>query len=165
MLSTVLILCPEDEVQNKIAASVRKYGLDPLLSSNYRQARNLLEQHDLAAAFCSDTLEDADYREILEIAKPVPVIVLSRFAAWRPYLAALRAGAFDYIACPPDSREVERILSSAVSQRLRLASLDDQDALGSARVKQDSPPSRSTSETSIATLSCAANISRQHRNR
>lgn len=119
MLGSVLILCPEDESREKIVASVRKCGLDPLLSSSYREARDLLEQHDLAATFCSDTLEDADYPDVIETAKPVPVIVLSRFAEWGPFLRALRAGAFDYVPCPPDPREVERILSFAVSERLR----------------------------------------------
>jgi len=123
MLHSVLILCPEDESRDKIAASVRKCGLDPLLSSNYREARELLEQHDLAAAFCSDSLEDANYPEIIEVAKPVPVIVLSRFAEWGPCLAALSAGAFDYIPCPPDPCEVERILSCAVEEQPRLHGL------------------------------------------
>ena len=116
MLTNVLILCPEEESRDKIAASVRKCGLDPLLGSSFRQARDLLEQHNLTAAFCSDALEDADYAEVIEATKPVPVIVLSRFAEWGPCLAALRAGAFDYVPCPPDPREVERILSLAVAE-------------------------------------------------
>jgi len=123
MLRSVLILCPEDENRNKIVASVRRCGLDPLLSSNYREARDLLGLHNFAAAFCSDALEDATYPQIIEAAKPVPVIVLSRFAEWDPYLAALAAGAFDYIPCPPDPREVERILSSAIRQHLGLQRL------------------------------------------
>jgi DNA-binding NtrC family response regulator len=124
MLRSVLILCPEGENRNKIAATVRRCGLDPLLGSNYREARDLLGLHNLAAAFCSDTLEDAAYPQIIEAAKPVPVIVLSRFAEWGPYLAALAAGAFDYIPCPPDPHEVERILSSAISEHLRFQRLD-----------------------------------------
>jgi DNA-binding NtrC family response regulator len=42
--------------------------------------------------------------------------VLSRFAEWDHYLAALRDGAFDYIACPPDSAETERIVWSAIAR-------------------------------------------------
>jgi DNA-binding NtrC family response regulator len=124
MLRRVLILCPEGENRNKIVASVRRCGLDALLSSNYREARDLLALHNLAAAFCSDTLEDAAYPQIIEAAKPVPVIVLSRFAEWGPCLAALAAGAFDYIPCPPDPREVDRILSSAIQEHLPPQRLD-----------------------------------------
>jgi len=109
MPGRVLILCPEDENRNKIVATVCRCGLD-------REARDLLRLHNFAAVFCSDTLEDAAYPQIIDAAKPVLVIVLSRFAEWDPYLAALAAGAFDYIPCPPDHREVERILSSALSE-------------------------------------------------
>jgi DNA-binding NtrC family response regulator len=123
MLGRVLILCPEDENRNKIVATVCRCGLDPLSSSNYREARELLRLHNFAAVFCSDTIEDAAYPQIIEAAKPVPVIVLSRFAEWDPCLAALAAGAFDYIPYPPDHREVERILLSAIRQYLPIKSL------------------------------------------
>jgi len=39
---------------------------------------------------------------------------LSRFAEWDRYIAALRDGAFDYIACPPDPTETERIARLAI---------------------------------------------------
>ena len=123
MPPSVLILCAENENRNKIVTTVRKCGLDPLLRSNYREARDLLRLHNFAAVFCGDTLEDATYPQIIEAAKPVPVIVLSRFAEWDSCLAALAAGAFDYIPCPPDHREVERILSSAISEQLQIKNL------------------------------------------
>jgi len=31
-------------------------------------------------------------------------------------VAALDAGAFDYIACPPDAREIDRIMTSALNE-------------------------------------------------
>jgi DNA-binding NtrC family response regulator len=106
MHNRILILCTEPESRDRIVASVRERGLDPVLPSTYRQARNVLAKRDLAAVFCSDALGDARYPDIIEAAKPAPVIVLSRFAEWGPYLDALRAGAFDYITCPPDAGEV-----------------------------------------------------------
>jgi len=50
--------------------------------------------------------------------------LVDQTAEWGPCLAALAAGAFDYIPCPPDHREVERILSSAISEYLQPKSLD-----------------------------------------
>ena len=64
--------------------------------------------------FCHDTLPDGDFRDVVAAVKPTPVVVLSRFAEWEHYIAALRDGAFDYIACPPDSAETERIVRSAI---------------------------------------------------
>ena len=47
------------------------------------------------------------------------MIVLSHLADWDAYMTALSAGAFDYIACPPERVETERILRLALSQNLR----------------------------------------------
>lgn len=120
MSNKILILSAEAESRDKIVASIRERGLDPVLPSDYRQARKLLAQHDLAAVFCSDDFGDGKYPDIIDAARPAPVIVLSRLAEWDPYLAALRAGAFDYITCPPEAREVERILSFALNERSQL---------------------------------------------
>jgi DNA-binding NtrC family response regulator len=49
----------------------------------------------------------------------IPVIVLSHLADWDAYMTALSAGAFDYIACPPERIETERILRHALNQNLR----------------------------------------------
>jgi len=48
--------------------------------------------------------------------------VLSRFDEWDHYLAALRAGAFDYIVCPPDFAETERIVWSAIGHTPEISS-------------------------------------------
>jgi DNA-binding NtrC family response regulator len=42
--------------------------------------------------------------------------VLSHLADWDAYMRALSAGAFDYIACPPDTAEAERILRLALER-------------------------------------------------
>jgi len=54
--------------------------------------------------------------EVRRASADVPVIVLSRLADWDAYLSAICAGAFDYIACPPDPAETERILLAALSR-------------------------------------------------
>jgi DNA-binding NtrC family response regulator len=44
----------------------------------------------------------------------IPVIVISCIADWEAYMKAISAGAFDYIAFPPDPVESERILRLAL---------------------------------------------------
>ncbi len=84
----------------------------------------MLARQNLSVVFCSDTLPDGDFRAIMnEVRKSsadVPVIVLSRLANWDAYLSAIGAGAFDYIAYPPDTAETERILWAALSESSRL---------------------------------------------
>lgn len=114
---SILILCPDDESRERLIARVLNHGLQPFCSTSCGEAQDLLEQHNFSAILCNDTLEDGDYRDVIRAAIPVPVIVLSRFAEWGPYLAALEAGAFDYIVCPPERTEVDRILSFALNEQ------------------------------------------------
>ena len=89
-------------------------GLISVCCMKFDEARIFMDKEKFGVVFCHETLPDGDFRGVVAAARPTPVIVLSRFAEWDHYLAALRAGAFDYIACPPDSAETERILWSAM---------------------------------------------------
>ena len=42
------------------------------------------------------TTRNGNFRDVVAAVKPTPVVVLSRFAEWDHYIAALRDGAFDY---------------------------------------------------------------------
>jgi DNA-binding NtrC family response regulator len=63
---------------------------------------------------CSKGLSDGDFRAVItalsQANKHLPVIVFGRSYEWDSYLKALAAGAYDYIVCPPNPVEVERIL-------------------------------------------------------
>ncbi|HXJ04221.1 MAG TPA: hypothetical protein VNH65_03930 [Candidatus Acidoferrum sp.] len=110
----VLVISPENEDQEKINAAMNKCGWSSICCKKFDEARAFISTHKFNVVFCHDILPDGDFRGVVSAVKPTPVIVLSRFAEWDHYLAALRAGAFDYIACPPDSAETERIAWSAI---------------------------------------------------
>jgi two-component system, NtrC family, response regulator PilR len=111
----VLVISPEKEHHEKIKAAMGKCGLSSVSCMKFDEARIFMTTQKFGVVFCHDTLPDGDFRGVVSAAKPTPVVVLSRFAEWDYYLAALRAGAFDYIACPPDSAETERIVWSAIA--------------------------------------------------
>ena len=113
---SILILSPDQQSRDKIVASVRKFDPKPHCCTDCREARNLLQRHNFSAVLCSDSFADGRYPDVITAAKPVPVVVFSRLADWGPYVAALDAGAFDYIACPPDAREMDRIMKSALNE-------------------------------------------------
>jgi DNA-binding NtrC family response regulator len=113
---SILIMCPEDESRERLVARILNLRAKPLCSTNFVEAQALLKEHIFSAILCSDSLADGDYRDVIQAAIPTPVIVLSRFAEWGPYLAALEAGAFDYLVCPPKQAEVDRILSCALNE-------------------------------------------------
>ena len=123
-LLPILVICADREHRQRIVETVRKLGLLPASCGSLREARSLLVHQDFCVVFCSDTLPDGDFRDVLndlrKTTTDVPVVVLSRLAEWDTYLSALGAGAFDYIALPPDSAETERILCAALSESSRL---------------------------------------------
>ncbi len=110
----VLVISPEKEHHEKITAAMNRCGLISVCCMKFDEARIFMDKEKFGVVFCHETLPDGDFRGVVSAARPTPVVVLSRFAEWDHYLAALRAGAFDYIACPPDSAETERILRSAM---------------------------------------------------
>jgi two-component system response regulator PilR (NtrC family) len=117
----VLVISPEADHYEMICVAVESCGLGSIYCRKFVEAQSLLVQQKVSVVFCHDTLPDGDFRRVIEAVSPTPLIVLSRFAEWDHYLAALRAGAFDYIAYPSDSAEIERIVCSAIgsSQTLR----------------------------------------------
>jgi two-component system, NtrC family, response regulator PilR len=116
-VNQVLVISPEKEHHEKINAAMNKCGLNSISCKKFEEARVFMSSQQFGVVFCHETLPDGDFRSVVTAAQPTPVVVLSRFAEWDHYLAALRAGAFDYIACPPDSSETERIARSAIADR------------------------------------------------
>jgi DNA-binding response OmpR family regulator len=98
----------------------RRIGLSCLVSTSLTDARALLERQGFQFVLCADELPDCNLRTAIRVLSTAtggaPVIVLSHLADWDAYIRALSAGAFDYIACPPEPAEAERILRLALAQ-------------------------------------------------
>lgn len=110
----VLVISPEAGHHKEISAAVQRYGIGSICCTKLVEAERFLGQQKVSVVFCHDTLPDGDFQRVIAAVTPTPVVVLSRFAEWDHYLAALRAGAFDYIAYPSDSAEIERIVSAVI---------------------------------------------------
>jgi DNA-binding response OmpR family regulator len=115
-VGTVLIVESDRKNRDIAFASAVKHGEIPVSRSSSGEARNLLQESRFKVVFCSDSLPDGEYAEVIRAARPSPVIILSHLAEWDSYLAALQAGAIDYIACPSHQAEVDRILTFALSE-------------------------------------------------
>jgi DNA-binding NtrC family response regulator len=116
----VLVVCSNPAHSEKAAEVVRGIGLRPVVCSSLTDACALVEQHAFQLVVCSDDLPDCNLRTSLKVLSSAtggaPVIVLSHLADWDAYMKALSAGAFDYIACPPEQIETERIMRLALNQ-------------------------------------------------
>ena len=115
----VLIVSSEASHRDRVAEVVRKCRLRPVFSPSLADALSILKEMQPSIVFCGDALQDSDLRaslRTLTAAVGAPVIALSRRAEWDWCVEAMSAGAFDYIACPPDPREIERVLRLALEQ-------------------------------------------------
>jgi len=113
----VLILCGDPECSDRMVAAVRRRGLEATCCSSVEDARRLLSGRNFSLVLSSDILPDGDTRSVIKLAGTMPVIVFSQRAEWDVYLNALDQGAFDYVACPPDPAETERILELALYEK------------------------------------------------
>ena len=116
----VLIVRSEAAQSEKISEIVRSLGLDPVVCTSLMDARTMVERQIFHIVLCDDELPDCNLRTSVSVLAAstggVPVIVLSHLADWDAFVRALGAGAFDYIVCPPEPVEAERILRLALKQ-------------------------------------------------
>ncbi len=115
-----LIVSSDPLQREKIEEIVRNLGLQSFSCASLTDARARIEEQAFQFVLCSDELPDCNLRTAVRVLTSAtggaPVIVLSHLADWDAYMRALSAGAFDYIACPPDPIETERILRLALAR-------------------------------------------------
>jgi DNA-binding NtrC family response regulator len=117
----VLMVSCDRVSSDKMSEILLCLGLQPVICSSLADARSRIEEQTFQIALCSDDLPDCNLRTAVRVLTSssggAPVIVLSHLADWDAYMKAMGAGAFDYIACPPDVMEAERILRLALAQK------------------------------------------------
>jgi DNA-binding NtrC family response regulator len=115
---SILVINREPLYRDMLAASISRFGARPFCCGSLESAADLLGEHPIHIVFCDDVLPDGTFQTLMDSAEicgmQAAVIVTSRRDEWGPFLQALSAGVFDYIALPPVPGEVDRILSAAI---------------------------------------------------
>jgi DNA-binding NtrC family response regulator len=128
-----MVVSSDDGVRRRLAELLGQCGLTPILASTVAESRTALARHKFCVLLCDECLVDGDYQVVVEIVKHAdtkpPVIVLSRAGDWPEYLAAIRAGAYDYMAYPPVPTELHRVVRNAFLDRDRQQHFDNIHAL------------------------------------
>jgi len=116
-----MVVSSEDRVRRRLAEILGQCGLTSILASTVAESQMALARHKFCMILCDECLADGDYQAIVEVAKHAetrpPVIVLSRTGDWPEYLAATRAGAYDYLAYPPVPTELHGVIRNAFLDR------------------------------------------------
>ena len=114
-----LVVSSDEEVRRSLAEILVQCELAPLFSATVAESRMVLSRRKVFIVLCHNFLVDGEYDDIVRTVSQsdtnVPVIVVSRTGGWPEYLAAIRAGVFDYLAFPPIAGELQRIIRNAFS--------------------------------------------------
>ena len=113
-----LVVSSDDEVSRKLAESLGQCGVAPLFACTVVESRMVLTGREVLVVLCNERLADGTYEDVVNLAHrshaTIPLVVVSRTGDWPEYLRAVDRGAFDYVAYPPRSGDLERAIRSAL---------------------------------------------------
>lgn len=127
-LATVMIATRDSEVRDALTGILEGQGIEIESVKGLEAAKGLLAESSVAACLCGFGLEDGTYKDLVKHARRqtpgVPVVIVSTPSCgneYREYLAAMNAGAFDFLCHPYQRHEVERIPRVALSPSRHVA--------------------------------------------
>lgn len=113
-----LVVGSDDEVSPKLAENLRQCRLAPLFASTVVESRKVLARREVLVIVCNEWLADGTYEDVVNMVRKshtrIPVVVVSQTGEWPEYLRAVDRGAFDYVAYPPISGDLQRAIRNAL---------------------------------------------------
>ncbi len=115
----VLVVDDEADLRELVALTIVKLGFDVDTAGSLARARELLAQNSYALCLTDMRLGDGSGMDLVrEIAagagKGPPVAVITAFGSAENAVAALKAGAFDYLTKPVDVEQLRLLVRSAL---------------------------------------------------
>lgn len=119
--SRILIIDDEPDMLSGCAKIVSVLGNDPVPVADVRKAINFLEEEEFDLIFCDLLMPEYDGMEVLEICQKLapntPVIIFSAYGTIDRAVAAMKAGAFDFIEKPFDANNLKILIEKGLRQR------------------------------------------------
>ena len=114
----VLVVDDEDDLRELLDMSLARMGLRASLAASVGEARERLAQERFALCLTDMRLPDGEgmelVRHIAEHHRDLPVAVITAFGSMDNAVAALKAGAFDYLAKPVSIEQLRALVRSAL---------------------------------------------------
>ncbi|MCL6481026.1 MAG: response regulator [Firmicutes bacterium] len=124
--TAVLIACFDPQNRRTLVQWLGEHSLEPILFATLVELRELLRERPVVLVLCEPQLADGDFRDVLEVVarseRRIPVVVTSPKSETQEYLAAMQAGAFDFLPYPIRPRDLEWVLSNALHRSMAAAS-------------------------------------------
>ena len=120
LLPRLLVLCEDVEARAALDQSLERCAVERVYCASLGALRQAAGAQDADAVVYAEDRPGGRIRTLLESPEVrqarLPVIAVSRFAGMRDYLAAMDAGAFDYLARPLHMDELRRVIERAVGR-------------------------------------------------
>jgi two-component system, NtrC family, response regulator PilR len=143
--SQILVIDDEADIRELLEMTLARMGLEPHCAGSASEALALLAKHSYDLCLTDMRLPDGDGLEILAYVSKhhpnLPVAVITAYGSAENAVAALKAGAFDYLAKPIALNQLRTLVRSA----LKLT------APGTHRPAEEDVPERSTLPVLIGT--------------
>jgi two-component system response regulator PilR (NtrC family) len=115
----VLVVDDEADIRELVVLTLMRMGIEAESTDTCAQAMSLLAEHSYDLCLTDMRLPDGDGLKVLShIAEKygnTPVAVMTAFGSTENAVAALKAGAFDYIAKPIQLKQLREVVISALN--------------------------------------------------
>ncbi len=119
--ASILVIDDEEVMRDVLGTVLRQAGYAVTLAATGQEGLDLARRHSFDAAVVDVMLPDLSGLEVLEELKHVDaeliVLMITAFASLETAIAAMKKGAFDYVAKPFKHEEVLHILKNGLNQR------------------------------------------------
>jgi two-component system response regulator PilR (NtrC family) len=116
--SQVLIVDDEPDIREVLELTLGRMNLETRTASNVEEAKHLLDEFKFDLCLTDMRLPDGNgidlVRHIQEKFPYLPVAVITAFGNMETAIAALKAGAFDFVSKPLDLNDLRNIVRSAL---------------------------------------------------
>ncbi len=119
--NSLLILDDDEPFRNRLGRAMEKRGFAPQLAASVKEAKGMINGTAPAYAVVDLRLEDGDGLEVVkaiqEVRDDCRVVILTGYGNIATAVAAVKAGALDYLPKPADANDVEKALLASPGER------------------------------------------------
>lgn len=144
-LPAVLVVDDEADLRELLSLTLGRLGLDVDTADSLGSARDLLVRNRYALCLTDMRLADGTGIELVrEVAArgDTPIAVITAYGSTENAVAALKAGAFDYLAKPVDLDQLRLLVRSALARPPTSGSPPQQQPRGIDRLRGEAPAMR-----------------------
>jgi two-component system response regulator PilR (NtrC family) len=130
-----LVLLVDDEVDLCVLMemTLARMGIKTHIAHRLSEARQLLSEHHYDACLTDLNLPDGNGLELVNLISQhfpqLPVAVLTAYGNMEIAIAALKAGAFDFVSKPVNQKHLEQLLEKALNKPVEKNSVPESDQL------------------------------------